>query len=80
MKEGIHPDIQTTQVKCACGNVIETGSTKEDTVQKFVLLVILSTQESKSLLIQAAELISSENVMVLKSKKLDTADCGVFFI
>ena len=40
----------------------------------------LSTQESKSLLIQAAELISSENVMVLKSKKLDTADCGVFFI
>ena len=65
MKEGIHPDYKQTQIKCACGNVIETGSTK---------------QESKSLLIQAAELISSENVMVLKSKKLDTADCGVFFI
>ena len=30
MKEGIHPDYKQTQIKCACGNVIETGSTKED--------------------------------------------------
>ena len=30
MKEGIHPDYKKTQIKCACGNVIETGSTKED--------------------------------------------------
>ena len=30
MKEGIHPDYTQTQIKCACGNVIETGSTKED--------------------------------------------------
>ncbi len=30
MKNGIHPDYQVTQVKCACGNVIETGSTKKD--------------------------------------------------
>lgn len=30
MKEGIHPDYQQTTVKCACGEVIETGSTKKD--------------------------------------------------
>ena len=30
MKEGIHPDYKQTQIKCACGNVIVTGSTKED--------------------------------------------------
>lgn len=80
MKEGIHPDYKQTQIKCACGNVIETGSTKED-----IRIEICSACPSfytgkQSLLIQAAELISSENVMVLKSKKLDTADCGVFFI
>lgn len=27
---GIHPDYKQTTIKCACGNVIETGSTKED--------------------------------------------------
>lgn len=30
MKQGIHPEYKQTQIKCACGNVIETGSTKED--------------------------------------------------
>ena len=30
MKEGIHPKYQQTTIKCACGNVIETGSTKSD--------------------------------------------------
>lgn len=29
MREGIHPDYKQTTIKCACGNVIETGSTKE---------------------------------------------------
>ena len=27
MKKGIHPDYQPTTIRCACGNVIETGST-----------------------------------------------------
>ena len=31
MKEGIHPNYQQTTITCACGNVIETGSTKVDT-------------------------------------------------
>ena len=30
MKEGIHPNYQQTTIRCACGNVIETGSTKKD--------------------------------------------------
>lgn len=30
MKEGIHPDYKKVQVHCVCGNVIETGSVKED--------------------------------------------------
>ncbi len=30
MKKGIHPDYETTVIKCACGNEIETRSTKKD--------------------------------------------------
>jgi large subunit ribosomal protein L31 len=30
VKEGIHPDYQQTTIKCACGAVFETGSTKKD--------------------------------------------------
>ena len=30
MKEGIHPKYEQTTVRCACGEVIETGSTKEN--------------------------------------------------
>ena len=30
VREGIHPDYKQTVIKCACGNVIETGSTKEN--------------------------------------------------
>ncbi len=30
MKADIHPDYFETTIRCACGNVIETGSTKTD--------------------------------------------------
>ena len=30
MKEGLHPNYEQTTIRCACGNVIETGSTKKD--------------------------------------------------
>jgi large subunit ribosomal protein L31 len=30
MKADIHPDFYDTTVTCACGNVIELGSTKKD--------------------------------------------------
>ncbi|MCL1829416.1 MAG: 50S ribosomal protein L31 [Oscillospiraceae bacterium] len=30
MKEGIHPNYMRTTIRCACGAVIETGSTKKD--------------------------------------------------
>ncbi len=30
MKEGIHPEYEATTITCACGNVIETRSTKQN--------------------------------------------------
>ena len=30
MKKGIHPNYEQTEVRCACGAVISTGSTKKD--------------------------------------------------
>ena len=30
MKAGIHPEYKATTITCACGEVIETSSTKED--------------------------------------------------
>ena len=30
MKEGIHPDYKQTTIRCACGEIIEVGSTKEN--------------------------------------------------
>lgn len=30
MKEGIHPKYQAAKISCACGNVIETQSTRGD--------------------------------------------------
>ena len=29
MKQGIHPDVKTCKVSCACGNAFETKSTME---------------------------------------------------
>lgn len=30
MKEGIHPDYKESVIKCACGETIVTGSTKQN--------------------------------------------------
>jgi len=30
MKNGIHPNYEVTEIRCACGNVIETRSTKSN--------------------------------------------------
>ena len=30
MKEGLHPNYKQTAIRCACGEVIETGSTKDN--------------------------------------------------
>ena len=30
MKKDIHPDYYQTSISCACGNVVEAGSTKEN--------------------------------------------------
>ncbi len=30
MKEGIHPNYEKTSIRCACGEVIETASTRQN--------------------------------------------------
>ncbi len=30
MKTNIHPEYKDTSIRCACGNVLEVGSTKKD--------------------------------------------------
>ena len=30
MKDGIHPDYHDTTVTCGCGNIFQTGSTREE--------------------------------------------------
>ncbi len=30
MQEGIHPNYESTEIRCACGNVIKTRSTKSN--------------------------------------------------
>lgn len=30
MQKGIHPNYENTEIRCACGNVIETRSTKSN--------------------------------------------------
>ena len=30
MKDGIHPNYAPTAIRCACGNIIETSSTKSE--------------------------------------------------
>lgn len=30
MKEGIHPNYKPTSIRCACGEVIETSSTRKE--------------------------------------------------
>lgn len=30
MKEGLHPNYEAATITCACGNVMETNSTKKD--------------------------------------------------
>ena len=30
MKDGIHPDYKQTTIRCACGEIMEIGSTRQD--------------------------------------------------
>lgn len=30
MKEGLHPNYEETTITCACGNIMKTGSTKNN--------------------------------------------------
>ncbi len=57
MKENIHPKYEQTTITCACGNV----------TLKSAQSAILSTQESRSLLIQADVLTDSRSVSTLRN-------------
>ena len=46
MKENIHPKYGQTTITCACGNVIETGSTRKDTNSDQDMIEIISRQNS----------------------------------
>ena len=48
MKEGIHPNYQQTTIRCACGEVIETGSTKKDIRVESAPSATLSIPASRS--------------------------------
>ena len=56
MKEGIHPKYEQTTIRCACGNVFTTGSTKKDIR---VEICSLSIPASRSWLTPVDVLIAS---------------------
>ena len=64
MKDGIHPKYEETTITCACGNVINTRSTKKDIK---VQSATRSIQVNRSLWIQADELTDSKSVSILIS-------------
>ena len=47
MKEGIHPEYNQTTITCACGNVLEVGSTKKDIKVDVCSKVIHTGQETQ---------------------------------
>ena len=49
MKEGIHPAYNQTTITCACGNVIEVGSTKKDLKVFSFFISILNIQKNDSM-------------------------------
>ena len=59
MKEGIHPKYYKTTIRCACGNVIETGSTKENITVEICSSATRSIRASRSSWTPAAASISS---------------------
>ena len=59
MKEGIHPDYKPTTIRCACGEVIETRSTKSDIKVEICSKCHPSIPESKSWSIPAGAWIVS---------------------
>ena len=59
MKEGIHPKYYKTTIRCACGNVIETGSTRENITVEICSKCHPFYTASRSWSTPAAVLISS---------------------
>ena len=78
MQEKIHPNYGQTTITCACGNVIETGSTKKDIrveicskCHPFFTSAIRSLPVNRSLLIQAAVLTVSRSASVWRNNETE---------
>ena len=69
MKADIHPEYQETTIRCACGNVLEVGSTRSDIRVRFAQNATRFSPVSKSWSILPAELNASVKNMKNFSKK-----------
>jgi large subunit ribosomal protein L31 len=68
MKEGIHPNYEATEIRCACGEVISTSSTKKNMRVDICSNVIRFLQVNKSLLIPAEELTALRSATICSQK------------
>lgn len=64
MKEGIHPKYNQTTITCACGEVIATGSTKENIRVEICSKAIRFSPANRSWWTLAAVWIGSTGVSV----------------
>ncbi len=69
MKKETHPKYEDTTIACACGELIQTRSTKKTSMLKFVLNAIRFLRETKSLLIQLDVSIDLKSVILKKANK-----------
>ena len=82
MKEGIHPQYYQTTIKCACGEVIATGSTKKDIKVEICSKCHPFSPVRRSWSIPAAVLISSTRSLAspdLDIPKAPRPSAGLFF-
>ena len=68
MKQGIHPEYKQTTIRCACGEVIEIGSTRED-IQVEINVSSLDLEES------GEQIVEVSNISIVSE---DFEDCWVF--
>ena len=81
MKEGIHPKYEQTTIRCACGAVIETGSTKRTSRLKFAPKCH-PFYTGKQKLVDTGGRVDRFNRKygLVRSKSAPAYWCGLFFI
>ena len=81
MKKDIQPEYNQTTITCACGNVLEVGSTKKDLKSRrmFKMSSILD-RKSKTKKQQVEEQIDLRKNMVLHKKMESRKNYFLFFL